>query len=114
MTGPALPSNLGDPIDLGTGPRLGGGISFGPSSPSGGVAVPPRAAELDELADVDAPPTELGVLERQGDGKVRATPRDELTSEWFQGYGAPPPVIPGAKRGDMYVDLDSGAFYQLG
>lgn len=109
-----MSGHLGNPIDLSTGPRLGGGISFGPTSPSGGVAVPPRANVLDELGDVDAPTSDPGLLERQSDGVVRPVPRDEITSEWFSGRGEPPPVIPGAKKGDMYVDLDSGAFYQLG
>ncbi|MCF7547617.1 hypothetical protein [Pseudonocardia sp. WMMC193] len=84
----------------------------GPPGPPGEPG--PGAVVLDDLEDVEAPSGVAGLLERQGDGVVRAVPRDEITSEWFQGHGAPPPVIPGAKRGDMYVDLDSGAFYQLG
>lgn len=39
-----------------------------------------------------------------GDGRVAA---------WFTGHGPPPAVIIGAAVGDMYVDLDTGALYQL-
>lgn len=32
---------------------------------------------------------------------------------WFSGEGPPPDVIPGATRGDHYVDTISGIIYQL-
>lgn len=31
---------------------------------------------------------------------------------WFTGHG-PPVIVVGAQAGDMYVDLDTGALYQL-
>lgn len=97
-------TQAGHPVQLG-GPIVGTAVSVG--------AAGARPA-FDDLVDVDAPAGEPGLLERQGDGKVRAIPRDDVTQEWFSGSGGPPPVIPGAKRGDMYIDLDSGQLYQLG
>lgn len=33
--------------------------------------------------------------------------------DWFSGEGSPPPVVPGAGPGDMWIDTATGALYQL-
>lgn len=106
-------TSAGQPVAIG-GITIGPGVRLGGTAVGGPVVAPGTGGgALDDLADVDAPPDQPGLLERQGDGRVRPVPRDEITTEWFSGHGQPPPVIGGAKRGDMYLDLDTGELYQL-
>ena len=110
-------TTTGAAVPLPTRVRVGEAVTVPGTTPGQGVIVIPdtggHRTGFGDLVDVDAPADQLGLLERQGDGKIRAVARDEITTEWYSGTGPPPQVLVGAKRGDMYLDLDTGQLYQL-
>jgi len=92
--------------DSSTNSWVNGGSIQGPQGPAG-VAGPTGAAGSQGPAGPQGP---QGIQGPAGaDGLIG--PRG---SGWFTGTGAPPPTIPGAVDGDLYLDLTTGTVYVLG
>ena len=92
--------------DSSTNSWVNGGSIQGPQGPAG-VAGPTGAAGSQGPAGPQGP---QGIQGPAGaDGLIG--PRG---SGWFTGTGAPPPTIPGAVDGDLYLDLTMGTVYVLG
>lgn len=73
-------TQAGQPVSVG-GIVIGPPVRVGGTSVGGPVVAPGTGGantELDDLVDVDAPPAQPGVLERQGDGLVRPVARAAL------------------------------------
>lgn len=101
--------------------RVGGPTSFtpvrvGPTAAPGGdagvVLGVNRPTLLEELGNVDPVATapDGAVLTKRG-GTWRGLLPDH--PDWLVGDGPPPPVIPGASPGDMYLDRIGKGLYRL-
>jgi len=92
--------------DSSTNSWVNGGSIQGPQGPAG-VAGPTGAAGSQGPAGPQGP---QGIQGPAGaDGLIGPRGRG-----WFTGTGAPPPTIPGAVDGDLYLDLTTGTVYVLG
>jgi hypothetical protein len=70
----AVPEDPGYPVEAGQ-------ITTVPGEPPTGGPATEHPLALNDLADVDAPPATVGVLERQTSGVVRPVPRAEIIAE---------------------------------
>lgn len=90
--------SVGPPLHLGGTtvgqPLQGGGVRVGGPVVVGAGAARPA---LDDLVDVDAPPEQVGLLERQADRTVRPVTRAEILA----------PHIGAAEPHPAYDDLPS-------
>lgn len=116
MTAPRA-VNIGPPTTI-TPVRAGAAPSSLTAVTVGGAGGFAGPVALDDLTDVDgaALAPAGSVLVKESDGVYRAQLGGTGSTEqvdWFTGEGPPPPVIPGAGPGDMYIDTSTGWLYRL-